>query len=738
MQPVFDVTTIKTRNGQFIPKQMKSKIVFTVLFLLSALLVTGQTTIISGRVVDARQNPVTYANIYIVNSVEGTSSDNDGQFRFETSSTGVKQLAVSMIGYKDYLLETDVTKMHALTITLEEIPLHLDEVVVQVGSFIIKGTSSIENKGSVDVATTAGSEGDLFKALTLLPGAQATGTDGRLLIRGGNSSESQTYIDDMHVLSPYGATSPHQQARSRYSPFFFSGVNFSMGGFSTEYAQSLSSVLPLYTRDEAKESKVGLSLMNVSVGGGGTKAWKKASLSFNGDYGNMDSYNRLFYPEQQERWKRPVRFSSLQKQFRYSPNENTHFKTFFTFDRTTFNQIRTPSFGERLEMDFTENNLYLNSTFRTRGRSGMKYFAGIAYALNRRDIAGARLKDDLLKELETELHVKAKAGKRFTNLYKLEFGAEHFVKQYRMDYRSNGRFNPVLKHHISGLYLSNDFNILDNLLLNASLRGERTSLNNAIALLPRIALSYKVGDLVFSGVAGRYQQLSDKEYLAYNPALSNERNLQYQAGIYYQQQQKIFRAEAYYKAYEKLPVLSGLQHYTSEGSGYSRGIDLFFNDQLFLNHWDYTLSYTFNDSQRKYLYYPTLVQPHYVTRHNASISIRYTNLEVLRSMISITQRYASGRPYHNPNEERFMSGRTPELHTTDISLTILAHKKLIIYLSASNLFHRLNIYGYDYNSQPNNEGVYERKPILLEQPQNFYVGFFLTLGKNVAYEATHF
>ena len=737
MQPIAYLTTFETRKV-FILEQMKTRMVFTLLSLLSSLLVVGQTTIISGRVIDEQHNPVPYANIYIVNSVEGTSSDDDGNFRFETSVTGVKQLAVSMIGYEDYILEEDVAKMHALTIMLKEIPLHLDEVVVQVGSFIIKGTSSIENKGSVDVATTAGSEGDLFKALTLLPGAQATGTDGRLLIRGGNSSESQTYIDDMHVLSPYGATSPHQQARSRYSPFFFSGVNFSMGGFSSEYSQSLSSVLPLYTRDVAKESKVGLSLMNVSVGGGGTKAWKKASLSFNSDYGNMDSYNKLFYPEQKNSWKEPVRFWSLQKQFRYSPKENTHFKTFFTFDRTTFNQIRTPSFGESREMDFAENNLYLNSTFRTRGRSGMKYFAGIAYARNRRHIAGAQLPDDLLKELESELHMKAKGGKRFTDLYKLEFGAERFVKQYRMDYQSNGHFAPELKHHITGLYLSNDFNILDNLLLNASVRGEKTSLNDDFALLPRIAVSYKLGDFIFSGVAGRYQQLSDKEYLAYNPALSNERNLQYQAGIYYQKKQQIFRAEAYYKDYERLPLRIDPQHYSSEGYGYSRGIDLFFNDQLFLNHWDYTISYTFNDSRRKYLHYLTLVQPHYVTRHNASVSIRYSNLELLRSMISISHRYASGRPYHNPNEELFMSGRTSELHTTDISLTILAHKKLIIYLSASNLFHRLNIYGYDYNSQPNNEGVYERKPILLEQPQNFYVGFFLTLGKNVAYEATHF
>jgi hypothetical protein len=298
--------------------------------------------------------------------------------------------------------------------------------------------------------------------------------------------------------------------------------------------------------------------------------------------------------------------------------------------------------------------------------------------------------------------------------------------------------SPRLNHHISGIFFSGDFNLLENLLLNTSLRGEYTSLNEDIELLPRVALSYKLQDFIFSGVAGRYQQMTGKDYLIRNGALSNEHNLQYLLGIYYQKDEKIFRAEAYHKDYERLPLLHYQLGYTSEGDGYSRGIDLFYNDRLFLKHWDYMVAYTFNDSQRRYLHYPTSVQPQYVTRHNASVSIRYTNFDRLRSMISITQRYASGRPYHDPNRDEFMSGRTPQLYTTDVSWTILAHKKLIIYLSASNIFRRKNIYGYHYNGSPNNEGMYERKPILLEQPQNFYVGFFLTLGKNVAYDATHF
>ena len=478
--------------------------------------------------------------------------------------------------------------------------------------------------------------------------------------------------------------------------------------------------------------------MNVSLGGGGTKAWDKASLSFNGDYTTMDSYNRLFYPEQAKQWNRPFHSLALQKQFRYSPGEHTHFKTFFTFDRSAFNRVERPAFGESREMDFNEDNLYLNSTYRTRSRSGMNWFAGAAFGWNRRRIAGAEIAGDRLMDDESELHLKVKAGKRISSLFKMDMGMESFAKQYRIDYNIVTPISTKLTHNITGIYFSGDFNLLENLLLNTSVRGEHTSLNGDVALLPRVALSYKLQDFVFSGVAGRYQQMTSKDYLIRNSSLANERNLQYLLGIYYQKDDKIFRAEAYHKDYERLPLVHSHLGYTSEGEGYSRGIDLFYNDRMFLKHWDYMVAYTFNDSRRRYLHYPVPVQPHYVTRHNASISIRYSNFDQLRSMISITQRYASGRPYHDPNGDEFMSGRTPQLHTTDVSWTILAHKKLIIYLSASNIFGRKNIYGYYYNGSPNNEGIYERKPILLEQPQNFYVGFFLTLGKNVAYDATHF
>ena len=55
----------------------------------------------------------------------------------------------------------------------------------------------------VELVTVGGANGDFYKALQTLPGTQLQGETGRLLVRGGSSEETQTYIDGLHVLVPY-------------------------------------------------------------------------------------------------------------------------------------------------------------------------------------------------------------------------------------------------------------------------------------------------------------------------------------------------------------------------------------------------------------------------------------------------------------------------------------------------------------------------------------------------------
>ena len=62
---------------------------------------------------------------------------------------------------------------------------------------------------------------------------------------------------------------------------------------------------------------------------------------------------------------------------------------------------------------------------------------------------------------------------------------------------------------------------------------------------------------------------------------------------------------------------------------------------------EYQLSYTYNISKRKYQKYPELTTPQYATRHNAAAVLKYA-LPGLHSIVSLTNRFSSGRPYHNP------------------------------------------------------------------------------------------
>lgn len=92
----------------------------------------------------------------------------------------------------------------------------LDEVVVK-GRRTPVANSRWSDMTPVDLVTVGGANGDLYKALQILPGTQVQGETGELLVRGGSSYETQTYIDGMHVLNPYTSNGINTPARSRYS-----------------------------------------------------------------------------------------------------------------------------------------------------------------------------------------------------------------------------------------------------------------------------------------------------------------------------------------------------------------------------------------------------------------------------------------------------------------------------------------------------------------------------------------
>jgi hypothetical protein len=697
---------------------------FILLFVAFTGYIPAQNTV-RGIVVNESSRPLPYANVFLKETLEGASSDENGTFSFTTSSFGVVTLSVMMLGCETYSQALQLPDSSFLTIRMHQANVSLGEVEIVASSYQLSGSSQWKKMHAVDLVTTGGSVGDLYKSIATLPGSQVNAESGKLFIRGGESRETQTYIDDMHVLNPYTTTRENEPVRGRYSPFMFEGMAFSLGGYDPEYSQGLSGVLPLSTKDESPVSKYGVNVSSVGGGGGGTKAFSAGSASVNLDYQNLGPYYNIF-PNRYD-WINPYQQLSAGTQVRFEPTAKSLVKLYTGYDHTQFKQRIDGSYPFRLN----ENNYYVNTTGRNELGNGYNLFGGMAFSFRNQQVNGAMQADDSAGLKEWELHLKARLNKRFSSLFKLQAGAEFMIRFFDMRYKpassamESGRAGEI-SHSVNALFATGSFRFSNKLNLALSSRAEYTTINKAWNYTPRIAFNYGVNDSYLSAIAGRYTQLMENEYMVRRAGLPSESCWHYIIGGYQQKNNRVYRLEAYYKAYDKLTCIeNGLLN--ASGDGYSKGIDAFFNDAELIDNIEYRLSYSFNDSKRRYRDYPVRDVPQFASRHNISLSVKY-NLSLLKSIVGITNRYASGRPYHNPEREGFMNARTPHYNSLDVSWTFLANKKLIIFASASNVLDRKNIYNYTSSDAP----------MTTASRSFFFVGVFITLGGNTAYDVSNF
>jgi len=106
-------------------KVIKRFYILILLFLTSVLTVFGQYGKIKGQVYDKReQKLLTYANIWLVDTKKGTTSDIYGNFNIDSIPVGTYSLKVAFYGYEEKTLtEIKINRDTILTIKLELAPL---------------------------------------------------------------------------------------------------------------------------------------------------------------------------------------------------------------------------------------------------------------------------------------------------------------------------------------------------------------------------------------------------------------------------------------------------------------------------------------------------------------------------------------------------------------------------------------------------------------------------------------
>lgn len=116
------------------------KYILTFLFFTITSLAFSQTKI-GGIVVDAKNEPIAFANVVFTNSSVGTISDENGKFYLE-SSNSYKQVEVSFVGFKNKKISIKPRNLN-LKIVLEEEASALKEVVIYSGRVKSKGNPAV-------------------------------------------------------------------------------------------------------------------------------------------------------------------------------------------------------------------------------------------------------------------------------------------------------------------------------------------------------------------------------------------------------------------------------------------------------------------------------------------------------------------------------------------------------------------------------------------------------------------
>ncbi len=731
------------------------------IFCIITIKAAESQVIISGTITDNKKQPIQSASLAIKDSYDGTTADSSGKFRFKTFEKGSKILVVSAIGFKtiEMLLEIK-SEAITLAIQLREEVTEMSAVVITAGSFEASDRKRVAAVLTpIDIVTTASANAEITGALKTLPGAQQVGESEGLFVRGGTAAETKTFIDGTLVNNFFYTSMPGIAARGRFSPFIFKGTVFSTGGYSALYGQALSSALILESIDLPDQTSANLSITVLSLGGGFQKLSKdkKSSWGINYNYSNLTAAFALI--KQVQDYSKAPNSHNIDANFRIKTSKNGMLKYYgyYTTNSLAFTQNSLDSLGYKDKFSLTNGNMYHNLSWKESLANKWKLIAGFSLSTNKDDInfgmQDEQKKDVILNGLQFKTfnldnkgvysNAKLVFEKKFKGLNTLRFGTEmnHSNDKNLFTAYDGSKFKNKLIENVYSLFAEQDIYLTNKLAAKLGARAERSSLLNKTNLAPRISLAYKLGKQSQASLA--YGIFYQNPELRYQPAINPL--LFMKATHYIAQYQKTtslttLRLEVFYKKYDNLVKTKNINGRdvanNNNGYGDASGFELFWRDKKTVKNLDYWISYSYLDTKRDFLNFPTSITPNFAANHTASLVMKKF-VTKLKTNFNLSYNYASGRPYYNIQYDQSSGksifsdqGKMPDYHNVSFAFNYLPSlgkknaKLFAVYvLSVSNIFNIKQVYGYNYSYN----GM--RKAEIVPPSRMFvFLGAFISFG----------
>jgi len=721
---------------------------------------------ISGKIKDTKGHPVPGASIAVKNTYDGATSDSSGLYHFATTEKGMQSLLITSVGFKLVEQPIDIRgeNLH-VDIILKEEPSELKAVTITAGSFEASDSKRGAVMSSLDVATTAGSNADISAALKTLPGTSQVGEQEGLFVRGGEGYETKQYIDGTLVNNPYFTSVPDIAQRGRFLPFLFKGTVFSTGGYSALYGQALSSVVLLESIDLPEKSEVDATISPLVVGAGTQQLAKdkKSSWGITYDYANVALYFSVV--KQTPDYFVMPQYHSGDANFRIKTKNGGMIKYYTTFGYNKLGLRRSDidSVYYNDAYGLTNYNWYNNLSWREYLSNGWKMNLGASYSTNRNNILQQvqdvnnkpvqfndttaywmQNKNFTLVNRQDLSQIKAVFEKKLGGLSAIRFGSEYWYGYNPTNYNDTPY---KLIDNYAAVFAEGDIYLTNELAAKLGGRFEYSSIIKQSDIAPRVSLAYKTSKHSQVSLAyGIFYQEPQYQQLAYATNLGYMKATHYIVNYQMMTTERIFRVEAYYKKYEDLiktiPYNYFYATYDNSGSGYAKGIDVFWRDKKTFKNFDYWISYSYLDTKREYLNYPQQLMPTYAATHTASIVMKrfFTDL---KAGFNVTYSFATGRPYYNfmlNNYSKYYisdQGKTKDYSSLNFSAEYIpslgkknAKTNIVFFASMTNVLGYNPVFGYNYSFS----GLV-KQPIGLPADRFYFIGCFLSWGVDRSQDA---
>lgn len=734
---------------------MRKSIILFILFTgsITQTVFSQDRASINGYITDSQSGETLIAaNIALLETNRGTSSNTSGYYSITNIEPGTYTLIASFIGYQRFEREIALSEGENLRLNIELVPEEL-----QLQELVVESTAEREeqrNIGRAQVSTElikevpSVIEPDVFRSVQLLPGVKAASDfSSGLYIRGGGPDQTLILLDETTVYNPthfFGFF-------STFNPDAVKDVRLYKGGYPAEYGGRLGSVLTVFNKDGNRNETTG----TVSLGLLASRA------SVEGPYSKGS-------------WMLAVRRSTLEPVLAVlRQSVDTVPDLFYFYD-----------INGKLNFDATDDDRFSLAIYSGNDSVSLPFEEDATIRLNygNQTISGKWRKivsDKLFNSVTL-------TGSRYFNQPGFEIGGTPFESDNKIyDFSLKGdleylindrntlsggvwsgiltlkysdRFDnqPTFSNRIQSTYLSsyiqNEWRPNSRWKINSGLRLNAFSEGNFYRLEPRLSVEHRpFTNFRIQAAYGRYYQyltlITNEAFSGFDIWLTSDNGVPPSYGDQFVLGFKTipfegygFDVELYYRTMRDLfeldPFVSdaaGLD-YTELfrfGKGHAYGVELFLEKQR--GRFTGFIGYTFGITQRKFpgfngeildnpsrgRFYP----PKYDRKHDANIVATYQISD--RWSVSTVFNFASGQPYTEPLGRTQLSGvpwgsaerdiftvgkvnasRLPSYHRLDFSFS---RKGKFFNLGDAewqfqviNAYSRRNIwfYNYDFDENP--------------------------------------